>query len=78
MEQEQFSALMPYIVTDLIAEICKIQNLSEEDAFKKLYFSKLYTVLENEETKVWHYSTQLLYRLLEQEEENGTIVFPDE
>ncbi len=33
--------------------------------------------MEQEDTKVWHYSTQMLYSLLEQEEQTGNIVFPD-
>ena len=33
--------------------------------------------LENEETKVWQYSTHMLYSLFEQEEINGDIQFPD-
>ena len=32
---------------------------------------------KKEETKVWQYSTQMLYTLLEQEERTGTIQFPD-
>ena len=77
MGREQFVAIMPYISTDLVSLIVKTQHISEEDAIKKLYSSKLYAALENEETKVWQYSTQMLYSLFEQEEKNGDIQFPD-
>ncbi len=77
MEREKFVAMMPYISADLISFIAKKQNISEEDAMKKMYTSKLYAALENEETKVWQYSTQMLYSLFEQEEKNGAIQFPD-
>ena len=77
MGQEKFVAMMPYISADLIYMIVNKQGISEEEAIKKLYASKLYAVLENEETKVWQYSTQMLYALLEQEEKNGDIQFPD-
>ena len=77
MNQEQFVAIMPYISTDLASMIAEKQNMSEEDAVKKLYSSKLYAMLEQEETKVWHYSTPMLYSLFEQEEQNGNIQFPD-
>lgn len=77
MVQEKFVAIMPYISTDLIAMIVEKQNISEEAAIKKLYSSKLYAALENETTKVWQYSTQMLYSLFEQEEKNGEIQFPD-
>ena len=77
MGREKFAAMMPYISADLIYMIVGKQGISEEEAIKKLYSSKLYATLENEETKVWQYSTQMLYVLLEQEEKTGDIQFPD-
>ena len=77
MGQAQFNAIMPYICADLVAEISRQENIADEEAIKKLYSSKLYAVLENEDTKVWQYSTQMLYSLLVQEEKTGTIQFPD-
>ena len=77
MGQEQFAAMMPYISADLVTMIANKQNITNEEAITKLYASKLYEALENEETKVWQYSTQMLYSLFEQEEKTGTIQFPD-
>lgn len=77
MGQEQFVAMMPYISADLVGMIVEKQNISNEEAIKKLYASKLYEALEQEETKVWQYSTPMLYSLLEQEERTGAIYFPD-
>ena len=77
MGQERFLAMMQYISTDLVSMIAEKQNISEESAIKKLYSSKLYAALEKEETKVWQYSTQMLYSLFEQEEKNGEIQYPD-
>ena len=77
MSQEQFAAMMPYISADLVALIAQNQKISHEEAIKKLYTSELYAVLEKEDTKVWQYSTQMLYSLFEQEEQTGTIRFPD-
>ncbi len=77
MGQEKFIAMMPYISTDLIQMIVKKQGITEETAIKKLYASRLYAILEKEETKVWQYSTQMLYSLFEQEEKTGDIQFPD-
>lgn len=77
MGQEQFVAMMPYISVDLVSLIAKKQNISEEAAIKKLYASKLYAALEKEETKVWQYSTHMLFSLFEQEEKTGNLQFPD-
>ena len=77
MSLEQFVAMMPYISADLVAMIAEKQNISHEEAIKKLYASELYAALEKEETKVWQYSTQMLYSLFAQEEQTGEIRFPD-
>ena len=77
MGQEQFAAIMPYISTDQVSLIAEKQRISEKEAIKKLYSSKLYSALEDEQTKVWQYSTQMLYNLFEQEENTGNIQFPD-
>lgn len=77
MGQNEFLALMPYISADLVYMIINKQGLTEEEAIKKLYSSKVYAALEKEETKVWQYSTHMLYSLFEQEEKTGNIQFPD-
>lgn len=77
MSREQFAAILPYICTDLIYMIISQKKVTEEDAILKLYTSKLYEVLEKEDTKLWHYSTKMLYSLLEQEEKTGIIRYPD-
>ena len=77
MSQEQFTAILPYISADLISIIVNKKGISEEDAILKLYTSKLYAALEQEDTKLWQYSTQMLYSLLEQEEQTGSIRYPD-
>ena len=77
MSQEQFIAMMPYISADLIAKIVRKLGISETDAISKLYNSQLYAALEQEDTKLWHYSTEMLFSLLEQEEQTGSICYPD-
>lgn len=77
MDQNQFAAIMPYISADLVGMIAEKENISENAAITKLYNSELYAILEQEDTKVWHYSTHMLYSLLEQEEKTGKIEFPD-
>lgn len=77
MTKETFEALIPYISSDLVSMIATKQNITNEEAIVKLYSSKLYEALENEETKVWQYSTHMLYSLFEQEESTGAIEFPD-
>lgn len=61
----------------MVAMIAAKQKIPENQAINLLYNSQLYAALENEETKVWQYSTPMLYSLLEQELRVGTIHFPD-
>lgn len=77
MGQEQFHAIMPVISADMVDMISARRGVSERDAIRLLYESKLYAALEQEETKVWQYSTPMLYSLLEQEWNSGTIRYPD-
>lgn len=77
MVQEQFTAIMPYISADLVGMIAQKKGISENEAITKLYNSKLYAALEQEDTKVWQYSTDMLYSLFEQEERTGKNEFPD-
>lgn len=77
MNHEQFATLMPYISADLVAFIAEKRGIFHEEAMLKLYSSRLYELLEAEDTKVWHYSTPMLYSLLEQEEKTGKIELPD-
>lgn len=77
MSIDQFNAFIPIISADVVAMIATRQNISENQAITLLYNSQLYAALENEETKVWQYSTPMLYSLLEQELQVGTIHFPD-
>ncbi len=77
MGQEQFLAIIPFISADLVEKIAQKEGISEDKALSKLYKSKLYSILEREETKLWQYSTEMLYSLFMQEERTGNIEFPD-
>lgn len=77
MGQEQFHALMPVIAADVVRIIVEKECISEEEAIRILYSSKLFAALEQEDTKVWHYSTPMLYDLLKQEIKTGEIHYPD-
>lgn len=77
MNSEQFSAILPYISADLAGLIAEKNGFPENEALVALYNSSLYAQLEQEETKLWHYSTQKLYALFDQECKSGHMEFPD-
>jgi hypothetical protein len=74
----QFKGIRELLVPLVIREIIKSRNASEEEAFRLLYSSFLYSKLEIEAAKLWHLSPCALYGLLNEELETGHITFPEE
>ena len=77
MEKAKFTAIFPFICADLANMISKEENITEEEAISSLYTSDLYAQLEKEETKLWQYSTPMLYQMYRRSIETGKIQYPD-
>ena len=77
MEKGKFAAILPVIINGLVNKIIDESGIKEDEAFEKLYNSKLYAALEKEKTKVWHYSVPLLYDLYENEMTTGELGLPE-
>jgi len=77
MDKAKFEALLPLIVAALLQKIIERKNISQEEAFLKLYGSQLYYFLDNEKTKVWYYSTEKLFQLFEEEMTAGKLELPE-
>jgi hypothetical protein len=76
MEKIKFDAVFPIICSSLAEKISSELNLSDEDAIKKLYSSRIYELMEQEETKFWQYSTEKLFEMYLEESSTGSISFP--
>ena len=77
MENNQFELVLQTISTGLVAMIITKIGLDEDTAMEKLYSSALYSALEEEETKVWHYSVPKLYELWDNEIKTGRLTLPE-
>jgi hypothetical protein len=77
-ELKEFQAVLQVIVSGLTQMIVLRQGISDLEALRLLYSSKLYEKLEQEETKVWHLSVPTLFSLFVEEQETGKITFPEE
>jgi len=77
MNEAKFEALLPLIVAALIQKIIERKKISQDEAFSRLYNSRLYFFLDNEKTKVWHYSVEKLFRLFEEEMTTGNMELPE-
>ncbi|MBO4622708.1 MAG: hypothetical protein J5691_02350 [Bacilli bacterium] len=61
----------------LIEIIIEKEHMDEIVAIEQLYNSKLYELLADEDTWVWHYSPLMLYTMWKSEKETGEIEFPE-
>lgn len=78
MDQKKFEALLTLIVPQVIQLIVENYSYDEITACKLFYKSKLYSVLEREDTKLWHLSALTLFNMYDEEVKTGKITFPEE
>lgn len=78
MEKKKFEAMLVLIVPQVVNLIAENFHLDEVTAHKEFYDSKLYSLLEQEDTKLWHLSALMLFNMYEEEKRTGAITFPEE
>ncbi len=76
MDIEKFSVILPMLVAAVTDKIVTEYHLDENVAIEKLYSTKLYSYLEDEKTKVWHYSADKIFDLYKTEIETGNLELP--
>ena len=75
---EKFRAIVGVIIPRVVDLIVKNVGIDEISATNALYISKTYEMLNNEETKLWHFSPLTLYNIWRTENATGDIVLPEE
>lgn len=78
MEKKKFEAMLVLLVTQVIGLITDNYPYDEVTASKEFYSSKVYSFLEVEDTKLWHYSALTLFNMFNEEKKTGTFTFPEE
>ena len=78
MEQKKFEAMLVLIVPKIIALIVQNQGIDEVTASRRFYESRVYSLLEEEDTKLWHLSPLTLFYMYDEEVNTGNITFPEE
>lgn len=76
MTEGSFECLLYGKVAHTVKNIMKMNNWTEDYSFERFVDSEVYLLLEDEKTKVWHYSPVML-AILFNEERDGKIVWPD-
>ena len=72
----EFEVILPLKVEGIVEQLIEKRAMLLPDALEYLYSSELYALLEQEDTKMWHYSTQMLLYLLDNEKKNGKLIIP--
>ena len=78
MADKKFEAILALVIPQVVNLIVRNHQISETEAIKDFYSSQVFSVLEREETKVWHFSTLTLYNMYDEERKNGSFEFPEE
>lgn len=76
MTKEKYPVFMSIITADIIDKIIDRYGYDENEAIYKFHKSTLYKLLEQEDTKMWHYSTEMLVYLFDGEM-NGKLELPE-
>ena len=77
MEQKKFEAMLVLIVPQIISRIVENLQFDEVTAARLFYGSKVYSLLEQEETKLWQLSSLTLFNMYLEERNTGDITFPE-
>lgn len=78
MEPQKFEAMLILIIPQVIELITQRLSMDELTASKEFYNSEVYSLLEEEDTKLWHLSALTLFTMFQEEKETGIISFPEE
>ena len=78
MEKKQVEAMLVLLVPQVIHLITENYPYDEVTASKEFYESKVYSILEQEDKKMWHLSALTLFNMFDEEKKTGTFTFPEE
>ena len=77
MADKKFEAILTLLVPQVVNLICENNRLDEMAASREFYESKVYSLLEQEDTKLWHFSPLTLFNMFDEERETGDFQMPE-
>ena len=78
MGEEKFGAVMGVLVEQIVHLITENYAYDEMIASNEFYNSKVYALLEQEDTKLWHFSPLTLFNMFDEEKKTGNFELPEE
>lgn len=77
MDRKKFEeSILPYLTTETVKLVIERSGWDENIAIDRFMRSTVYDRLQNESTKVWHFSPLLLADLFD-DEQNGSLIWPE-
>ena len=73
MADKKFEAILTLLVPQVVQLICENYTVDEIAAAKALY-----SLLEQEDTKLWHFSPLTLFNMYVEEKKTGDFEIPEE
>ncbi|MDO9581138.1 MAG: hypothetical protein Q7J06_11350 [Bacteroidales bacterium] len=77
MDKKEFEPILELKISDIVALIIDREHLNFEDGLQYLYESKLYAMLIDENSKLWHLSAAKHFEMLNNEKQTNELIFPD-
>ena len=78
MADKKFEAILTLLVPQIVQLICENYLMGEVTPCKEFYESKVYSLLEQEDTKLWHFSPLTLFNMYDEEKKTGNFEIPEE
>lgn len=75
---QKFEAILILLVPQIIQLIIENYEIDEVTASREFYESEVYSLLEQEDSKMWHFSPLTLFNMYEEERKTGSFVIPEE
>ena len=76
MTDEKFEAILTLLVPQVVQLIYENYPVDEMMASKEFYESKVYSLLEQKDTKLWHFSPLTLFNMYDEEKKTGHFEIP--
>ena len=73
MADKKFEAILTLLVPQVIQLICENDSVDEMTASREFYESKVYSLLEQEDTKLWHFSPLTLFNMYDEEKKDRVL-----
>ena len=78
MADQKFEAILTLLVPQVVQLICENDSVDDVEASREFYESKVYSLLEQEDTKLWHFSPLTLFNMYAEEKRTGSFEIPEE